>query len=73
MSIGLSTMAKKRPTIRPARYKPRKQIFGLRASEEYKDWLVRFALHLRKDMADLVDDALAGHAKSSEFEPPPRR
>ncbi len=52
---------------------PKKQILGIRGSDAYKDWLVRFAESERSDMVDLVDDALAAHAKARGFEAPPKR
>ena len=45
----------------------------IRVSGSYKDWLVRFADAERSDMSDLIDDALAAHAKARGFEAPPKR
>jgi hypothetical protein len=52
---------------------PKKQILGIRGGEEYKQWLIKFALHERSDMVDLVDDALAAYAKAKGFDVPPKR
>jgi hypothetical protein len=80
VSVGLRTpsMAKKksapkkagRPSVLDG---PKRQILGIRGSESYKDWLIRFAQRERSDMVDLVDDALAFYAKSRQFEDPPKR
>jgi hypothetical protein len=72
-TIGVETMAKKtsKPEInRPSR---RKQIVAIKGTDEFKEWIVRFALAERSDMSDLIDDALAAFAKAKGFEPPPRR
>ena len=77
MSVGLEGrgMAKARKrTGRPATQEgPKRQILGIRGSEAYKAWLVRFAEQERSDLADLVDDALVAYAKERGFEAPPKR
>jgi hypothetical protein len=80
MSIGVevSSMAKKKAPVkavgRPASPAgAKKQILGIRGSEAYKDWLLRFAEQQRSDMADLVDDALEAYARAEGFELPPKR
>jgi hypothetical protein len=75
MILECEPMAKKRsetPVPTPEEG-PRKQILTLRGRDVYKDWLVRFALSERADMADLVDDALVAYAKAKGFERPPMR
>jgi hypothetical protein len=77
MSVGLEgrVVAKARKQAgRPAAQKgPKRQILGIRGSEAYKAWLVRFAEQERSDLADLVDDALVAYAKERGFEAPPKR
>jgi hypothetical protein len=77
MSVGLEgqVVAKARKRAgRPAAQKgPKRQILGIRGSEAYKAWLVRFAEQERSDLADLVDDALVAYAKERGFEAPPKR
>jgi len=45
----------------------------VRVSGAYKAWVTRFAEAQRSDMSDLIDDALAAHAKAQGFEAPPKR
>lgn len=46
---------------------------GLRTSEEWAEWLERFAKANRTDVAKLIDISLAELAKAQTFEPPPDR
>jgi hypothetical protein len=70
-------MAKKMPAAKPGRPPseegPRTHALGIRAREEWKDWLSRFADANRSDMVDLIDDALEAYAKLKGFEAPPKR
>lgn len=68
MSVG---MAKKRKASsgRPAR----EMAVGIRATPEWKDWLDRFAANKRTTIVDLIDWALEEFARTSGFEPPPKR
>ncbi len=52
---------------------PRTHALGIRAREEWKEWLTRFADHCRSDMVDVIDDALEAYAKAKGFEAPPKR
>lgn len=45
----------------------------VRVSVEYKEWIARFAEHERSDLSDLIDAAIARHAKARKFDPPPKR
>ena len=49
------------------------ETFTFRTRPEWKDWLSRFALHCRRDKADVIDDALEAFARSKGFEAPPKR
>jgi len=46
---------------------------NIRSTPEWKAWLDRFAAHVRKDMADAVDEALLRYARAEGFELPPKR
>lgn len=79
MSVLLEAnpVAKKKATPKRGRPQsaegPRTQVLGIRAREEWKGWLARFADANRSDMVDLIDDALEAYAKIKGFEPPPKR
>lgn len=81
MSVGTESppMAKKKSKVTPKTGRPplpqgpREHIFGMRGTEAYKDWLGRYAAFRRKDLVDLVDEALERMAKVDKFEPPPKR
>ncbi len=54
------------------RYRPASTMF--RSTPEWKEWLEEFADFARKDYVDLIDDAMAEHARRLKFEEkPPRR
>jgi hypothetical protein len=53
---------------------PGPRTIGVRASGEWADWVDQFAEHCRTDVAKLIDEALAAHAKVREFNKvPPKR
>ena len=45
----------------------------LRSMPEWKAWLHRFADAQRKDVSDLIDEALLRMARAEGFELPPKR
>lgn len=45
----------------------------IRSTDEWRDWVARFARHLGFDKSILFDQALRAFAKVNEFEPPPDR
>lgn len=51
----------------------RSEVTNIRSSPEWKEWLVRFAAHTRKDLADVMDEALLRYARAEGFEQPPKR
>ena len=51
----------------------RSAVTNIRSSPEWKAWLQRFADHTRKDLADVVDEALLRYARAEGFEQPPKR
>jgi hypothetical protein len=85
MSTGLTVAKKKQGPAQRAKGKaeasprPRTPQAGgpdflrVRVSGAYKAWVTRFAEAERSDMSDLIDDALAAHAKARGFEAPPKR
>lgn len=72
-SLAKKKVAPKRMGRPPSPEGPKKHILGIRGSEAYKDWLLRFANQERSDMVDLVDDALEAYARQQGFEAPPKR
>lgn len=59
---------------RPKREGPKvPNAFSIRGSQEWREWLVRFAEHHRTNPTQAIDLALAEFAKRSKFEPPPKR
>jgi hypothetical protein len=65
--------AARKPGRPPSPRGPRMHVLGIRAHEDWKEWLTRFAELNRSDMVDLIDDALEAYAKLKRFDPPPRR
>ncbi len=51
----------------------RSEIISLRATPDFKDWLSRFAAHLRKDTVDAIDEAILRYARAEGFDLPPKR
>jgi hypothetical protein len=51
----------------------RSAITNIRSTPEWKEWLVRFSDHVRKDATDAVDEALLRYARAEGFELPPKR
>lgn len=48
-------------------------VTNVRSVPEWKEWLSRFADAQRKDVSDLVDEALMRMARAEGFELPPKR
>lgn len=65
-----AVMAKK--STRPEK-RVRVAVTNIRSVPEWKEWLARFAVAQRKDVSDLVDDALLRMARAEGFELPPKR
>src|SRR4051794_28924331 len=51
----------------------RSAVTNIRSTPEWKEWLGRFADHARKDLADLIDEAVLRYARGEGFELPPKR
>jgi hypothetical protein len=58
---------------RPEPNRIRSSITNIRSSPEWKEWLARFAVHTRKDLADVIDEAVLRYARAEGFELPPKR
>lgn len=61
------------PKPKSAPNRIRSVITNIRSTPEWKEWLLRFADHVRKDQADVVDEALLRYARAEGFEQPPKR
>lgn len=48
-------------------------VFSIRGTKEWREWLARFAIHQRMTPTALVDHALAEAARRAGFEEPPPR
>ena len=49
-------------------------VFSIRGSQEWRDWVGRLADHNRLKVADVIDRALVAYARQEGFtEPAPRR
>jgi hypothetical protein len=46
---------------------------NIRSTPEWKEWLLRFSAHVRKDVADAVDEGMMRYARAEGFESPPKR
>lgn len=74
-----AVMSRKKATPKPgdqAKPQPsriRSAVTNIRSSPEWKAWLQSFADHTRKDLADVVDEALLRYARAEGFELPPKR
>jgi hypothetical protein len=73
-----ATMAKAKPKAKPKQvpqvHKSKVVTVNIKASEEWKDWLDRLAIHCRTDVAKLIDRGLILVAKAEGFnEEVPRR
>jgi hypothetical protein len=70
-------MAKKRGNSPPAEVSVKKgtqpNAITIRGSQEWKDWLERFALKLRSKPTSVIDRALAKLAEQEGFAEPPQR
>jgi hypothetical protein len=59
---------------KPAKPEPKPTVISLKGSDEWREWLRRYADFCRTDAAKLIDAALITHAKIVGFtEKPPRR
>ena len=53
---------------------PKGNVFSIRGSEEWREWVGRLADHSRLKVADVIDRALIVYARQEGFnEPAPRR
>jgi predicted transcriptional regulator len=66
------TMAKKTVTQAPSRG-PKRVIASFKGTDEFDDWLERFANHLRLPKSTLIEHAIVDFARSKKFEDPPVR
>jgi len=57
----------------PKSTEPTVKTHGLRMTETYSEWLVRFAKSQRTSVASLIDRSLAAEAEKLGFELPPER
>jgi hypothetical protein len=66
---------KKSPPERQAKpeQRVRTAVTNIRSMPEWKEWLGRFSEAQRKDIPDLVDEALLRMARAEGFELPPKR
>jgi hypothetical protein len=72
--IAEATMAKAKKSAAKAKPDPDQMVVrALKMRQEYADWLERFAMQERVNLASLIDRALASHAKQVGFETPPER
>jgi hypothetical protein len=67
-----AVMAKKKSTPKPEQ-RVRTAVTNIRSMPEWKEWLGRFADAQRKDVSDLIDEALVRMARAEGFEMPPKR
>lgn len=69
------TMAKTKATGVPKRIpnRVRSSATNIRSTPEWREWLQRFAERERKDLVDLIDEALLVLARERQFEIPPKR
>lgn len=51
----------------------RQTTVGMRLTKEYKDWLRECARCRRREMVDVIVEALEEYADRHKFEPPPKR
>ena len=58
---------------KPQPHRVRSATTNIRSTPEWKEWLLRFADHVRKDVADAVDEAMLRYARGEGFEAPPKR
>lgn len=82
--MSLAVMAKKKQAApepeqaakaarKPDPTRVRSIITNIRSRQDWKNWLLRFADHVRKDQADVIDEALLRYARAEGFELPPKR
>ena len=65
-------MAKKRGPA-PKTEGKRVTTISFKCTEEFRDWLLRYAESSRDTASHVIDLALAQKAKADGFEPPPKR
>lgn len=69
------TMAKAKaggvPKRKPNRI--RSSATNIRSTPEWREWLQEFADFKRKDLVDLIDEALLAYARQEQFKVPPKR
>jgi hypothetical protein len=74
--MGLSAMAKKKPTRdsdKPAPA-PRPTAFAIKGSLEWREWVEQGADHCRTDVSKLIDAALVEYLRERGYtNPPPKR
>ena len=75
----VATMTKKKPAAREEKPAPKPEqrvrtaVTTVRSMPDWKDWLGRFADAQRRDVPDLIDEALMRMARGEGFEMPPKR
>lgn len=69
------SMAKVKATGTPKRppNRVRSAATNIRSTPEWREWLQEFAEHKRKDLVDLIDEALLAYARQEQFKIPPKR
>jgi hypothetical protein len=76
-----TTMAKakagrsgKAKASKPAGGEPlRRNVISIRGTEDWRDWLIRYAAFRRVPVTSLIDQVLNEAAKRDDFELPPER
>ena len=78
--VVAAVMAKKKNVLeanRVSSHQPEKRIrtaiTNVRSMPDWKEWLGRFADAQRKDVSDVIDEALLRMARAEGFELPPKR
>jgi hypothetical protein len=66
-----SAVAKKKSNSGPK--PPRKVLVAFKCSEEFKDWLIRYAEFKRTTPSGVLDLSVSENAKRDGFEPAPKR
>lgn len=71
----LTTMARTKASGVPKRVpnRVRSAATNIRSTPEWRMWLQEFADHKRKDLVDLIDEALLAYARQEQFKIPPKR
>jgi hypothetical protein len=66
-------MARKKPGPKPDPSRVRSAVTNIRSTNDWKAWLLGFADHCRKDVPDVIDEALLRYARAEKYELPPKR